>query len=184
MCPFEIVVFGAAAVGKSTLILRLVRGYFVVEYDSTVDERLNHSLNIDKKDIQLIIIDTAGQNCFSQQNRYLMREGKGFLIVYSIDDRSSFDKVKQYHSDIVHMKESNDFPIVICGNKCDLCDDYRVISQVEGENLAMNLNTGFFETSAKNNVNVNEAFTALASKIVHFQPQTSASASHKICSIE
>ena len=64
-----------------------------------------------------------------------IRQGKGFIIGYAVDDRSSFKEVEEFYNDIIRTKGSSNVPIVICGNKCDL-EDRRVISKVEGEELA------------------------------------------------
>ena len=55
-----------------------------------------------------------------------MRDGKGFLLVYSICDKQSFDKVQELREKILRTKDSSDVPMVIVGNKCDLEDERQV----------------------------------------------------------
>jgi GTPase SAR1 family protein len=89
-----------------------------------------------------------------------MRQGKGFIIVYAIDDRASFEEVEVFHRDLTRTKGTSNVPVVICGNKCDL-EDKRVVSKTEGEELAAKLQATFFETSALANINIENAFRAL-----------------------
>jgi GTPase SAR1 family protein len=93
-----------------------------------------------------------------------MRKGDGFIIVYAIDDRASFEAVEMFHRDIIETKGTPHVPVVICGNKCDL-ETKRVVSKAEGEELAGKLSAIFFETSALKKINIKTAFRALVQEI-------------------
>lgn len=93
-----------------------------------------------------------------------MRTGEGFLCVYSITSRSSFDEAISYYKQIVRVKDREDPPVVIVGNKCDL-EDKREVSKEEGQNLAKGFNCKFIETSARGRTNVDEAFYTLVGEI-------------------
>ena len=160
----KIVVFGAGAVGKSALTIQFVQGYFITDYDPTIEDAYKRVLNVDGDNVQLDILDTAGQDDFAPMRTSYMRQGKGFIIVYAIDDRASFEEVEVFHRDLTRVKGANNVPVVICGNKCDL-EDKRVVSKAEGEELASRLNATFFETSALANINIENAFSALVKKI-------------------
>ncbi|KAK8888870.1 hypothetical protein M9Y10_033610 [Tritrichomonas musculus] len=160
----KIVVFGAGAVGKSALTIQFVQGYFITDYDPTIEDAYKRVLNVDGDNVQLDILDTAGQDDFAPMRTSYMRQGKGFIIVYAIDDRASFEEVEVFHRDLTRVKGANNVPVVICGNKCDL-EDKRVVSKAEGEELANRLNATFFETSALANINIENAFSALVKKI-------------------
>jgi small GTP-binding protein len=156
----KIVVFGAGAVGKSALTIQFVQGYFITDYDPTIEDSYKRVLAVDNENVQLDILDTAGQDDFAPMRTSYMRQGKGFIIVYAIDDRASFEEVEVFHRDLTRTKGTSSVPVVICGNKCDL-EDKRVVSKAEGEELAAKLAATFFETSALANINIENAFRAL-----------------------
>lgn len=160
----KIVVFGAGAVGKSALTIQFVQGYFITDYDPTIEDAYKRVLQVDGENVQLDILDTAGQDDFAPMRTSYMRQGKGFIIVYAIDDRASFEEVEVFHRDLTRVKGTSVVPVVICGNKCDL-EDKRVVSKAEGEELASKLNATFYETSALANINIEKAFTELVQKI-------------------
>ena len=87
-----------------------------------------------------------------------IRTGQGFLCVYSITSRSSFEAITNFREQILRVKDEETYPIVVVGNKCDLEKD-REVSTVEGRELAKSFNAPFAETSAKARINVEEAFS-------------------------
>jgi GTPase KRas protein len=89
-----------------------------------------------------------------------MLNGEGFLVVYSIIVRQTFNEVVAYRQHIQRIKEADDTPIVIVGNKCDL-EEKREVAVSEGRDLATNYGVPFFETSALTSLNIEEAFLAL-----------------------
>ena len=161
---YKIVVFGAGAVGKSALTIQFVQGYFITDYDPTIEDSYKRSLNVDGETVQLDILDTAGQDDFAPMRTSYMRQGKGFIIVYAIDDRASFDEVEELHRELVRTKGTQNVPIVFCGNKCDL-EEKRVVTKAEGQEVASKHGGIFFETSALANINIEEAFIALVKEI-------------------
>lgn len=86
-----------------------------------------------------------------------MRNGEGFLLVYSITSRMSFEEIETFHQQICRVKDRDYFPMVLIANKCDLEADRQVSSQ-EGKDLAKKYGCQFIETSAKHRINVDEAF--------------------------
>jgi len=88
---YKIVVLGAGGVGKSALTIRLVTDNFLEEYDPTIEDSYRKSVIIDDQNALLDILDTAGQEEFSSMQDQWMREGKGFLLVYTITSRATFD---------------------------------------------------------------------------------------------
>ncbi|CAG8721834.1 30782_t:CDS:1, partial [Gigaspora margarita] len=84
-------------------------------------------------------------------------DGDGFLIVYSIATRSSFEKIERFHDQITRIKDTEQIPIVLVGNKSDKITE-REVSREEGINMARRLKCAFIETSAKYGVNVDRAF--------------------------
>jgi len=154
---YKIVVLGAGGVGKSALTIRLVTDNFLEEYDPTIEDSYRKSVIIDEQNALLDILDTAGQEEFSSMQDQWMREGKGFLLVYTITSRATFDELHNLYDKILRSKENQKVPIVICGNKCDL-ESQREVSAEEGKQLAVSWGCPFFETSAKNRTNHEKCF--------------------------
>ena len=133
----------------------------------------------------LEILDTAGTEQFTAMRDLYMKNGQGFVLVYSIIANGTFTDIEDMHQQIVRVKDSEDVPMILVGNKCDL-DDQRVITTQQGEELAARFggSTGcclFLEVSAKMCIRINEIFT----KLVHLINQKSGpkKASHKKCSL-
>ena len=93
-----------------------------------------------------------------------IRDGSGFLLVYSITSRSSIEECAKLYEKICRTKQSNAVPIVLVGNKCDLNQE-RVIEYSEGSELALKWNCAFFETSAKIKLNNEACFFELVRAI-------------------
>lgn len=165
MAEYKIVVFGAGAVGKSALTIQFVQGQFITDYDPTIEDSYKRPLNVDGESVQLDITDTAGQDDFAAMRTSYMRQGKGFILVYAIDDRASFEEMEAFHRELIRTKCTSTVPCVICGNKCDL-EERRIVSKAEGEELAAKLKCRFFETSALTNYQIHETFTALVKDII------------------
>eukprot|EP01084_Bolivina_argentea_P056829 103936_1 len=89
---YKIVVLGGGGVGKSALTIRLVTDNFLDEYDPTIEDSYRKQVEIDNRPALLDILDTAGQEEFSSMQDQWMREGKGFLLVYSITSTATFDE--------------------------------------------------------------------------------------------
>ena len=85
---------------------------------------------IDDEVALLDVLDTAGQEEYSAMREQYMRSGEGFLLVYSITSRQSFEEIQQFQSLILRVKDKDYFPMILVGNKCDLEDEREV--SVEG----------------------------------------------------
>ena len=93
-----------------------------------------------------------------------IKDGKGFVVVYSVDLLESFEEVTKIRKRIERVKDSKDFPMIIVGNKCDLMQERKVFKEA-GEDLAKQFNCLFMETSAKKKVNCTEVFMELVKEI-------------------
>ena len=83
---------------------------------------------IDDEVALLDVLDTAGQEEYSAMREQYMRTGEGFLLVYSITSRQSFEEISTFQQQILRVKDKDYFPIIIVGNKCDL-DSEREVSR-------------------------------------------------------
>ena len=160
---YKIVVVGDGGVGKSALVVQLVQNHFCEEYDPTIEDTYRKQITVDGKTLLLDILDTAGQEEYSPLRNQYLRAGHGFIIVYAINSRVSFDGVNKFHEHI--LREQDGFAhMVLVGNKCDL-DSERQVQTEEGQSLAREWCCSFLETSAKTRTNVEEVFFSLAREI-------------------
>jgi len=134
-----------------------LQSHFVEEYDPTIEDSYRKQCVIDDEVAVLDILDTAGQEEFSAMREQYMHTGEGFLLVYSIIDRNSFEEIPKFHRQILRVKDRLEFPMVLVANKADL-ETERVVSYQEGEELAQQLKIKLVETSAKHKVHVEKAF--------------------------
>jgi len=156
----KIVVLGDGGVGKSCITIQFTQNHFVKEYDPTIENSYRKQVTIDEESIMLDILDTAGQEEYSVMRDQYINSGQGFLIVYSVTARRSFETAGELRDKILQVKEADDYPIVLCGNKCDL-EEERKVSLEEGTEKAKEWDVPFFETSAKTRVNIEESFFEL-----------------------
>ncbi|CAO3701485.1 unnamed protein product [Rhizopus microsporus] len=154
---YKLVMVGGGGVGKLALTIQFIQSHFVDEYDPTIEDSYRKQCIIDSETALLDVLDTAGQEEYSAMREQYMRNGEGFLLVYSITSRMSFEEITTFYQQICRVKDRDYFPMVLVGNKCDLETDRQVSSQ-EGSDLAKNFGCQFIETSAKQRINVDEAF--------------------------
>ena len=110
-----------------------------------------------------------------------MREGKGFLLVYSITSRQTFDEVAMLRDKILRTKddESDKVPIVLAGNKCDL-EEQRQVPTSEGQELAKDWECAFFETSARDKINNVDCFYKVVQMIREYDNKKNQQTQKKI----
>ncbi|KAM9467445.1 ras-related and estrogen-regulated growth inhibitor isoform 1-T2 [Clarias gariepinus] len=142
----KVAVFGRAGVGKSALVVRLLTNRFIWEYDPTLESTYRHQASIDDEMVSMEILDTAGQEDLLQKEGH-MRWGDGFVLVYDITDRSSFEDVAPLRSLLEDVRKPRHVPLVLVGNKADL-EHARQVATEEGERLAADMACAFYECSA------------------------------------
>ena len=160
----KMVVCGGGAVGKSALTISMIQQFFVDDYDPTIEDSYRKTVRVDDEVTLMDILDTAGQDEYSVMRDLYMRTGEGFLLVYSIDSRRSFDELQSFHSQILRVKDCDKVPMILVGNKCDL-EAHREVSRSEAMALAESWGIPFLETSARIRQNVEEAFCGLVREI-------------------
>ncbi|KAI1232591.1 hypothetical protein IHE44_0006419 [Lamprotornis superbus] len=126
-----------------------VMSYFVTDYDPTIEDSYTKQF-----------LDTAGQEEFGAMREQYMRTGEGFLLVFSVTDRGSFEEIYKFQRQILRVKDRDEFPMILVGNKADL-DHQRQVTQEEGQQLARQLKVVYMEASAKIRLNVDQAFHEL-----------------------
>eukprot|EP00941_MAST-03F_sp_MAST-3F-sp1_P003290 g3290.t1 len=162
---FKLVLIGDSSVGKSCLLLRFADNSFTESYISTigVDFRFR-TVKIGGKTVKLQIWDTAGQERFRTITSAYYRGADGIIMVYDVTRRDSFDHVQDWLHEVERYAKHGLCKKLLIGNKCDRTD--RMVDFKEGKEFANNLNVPFFETSAKNAVNVEAAFLNMASMLI------------------
>ncbi|QRV74743.1 Ras-like protein, 24 kDa [Ceratobasidium sp. AG-Ba] len=170
---YKLVVVGGGGVGKSALTIQFIQSHFVDEYDPTIEDSYRKQCVIDDEVALLDVLDTAGQEEYGAMREQYMRTGEGFLLVYSITSRNSFEEISTFHQQILRVKDRDSFPMIVVANKCDL-EYERQVGMNEGRDLAKHFGTKFIETSAKQRINVDEAFSNLVREIRRYNkdPQT------------
>ena len=162
---YKLVVLGSGGVGKSAITVLFVQGIFVEKYDPTIEDSYRKQCEIDGQQCMLEILDTAGTEQFTAMRDLYMKNGQGFVLVYSIVSLGSFNDLNDMREQILRVKDSEDVPMVLVGNKCDL-NDSRIVTTAQGEELARRFNNCvFLEVSAKLKLRVNDIFTELIRKI-------------------
>ena len=162
---YKILLLGDSAVGKSCLLLRYCDEKFQDLHLATIglDFRLKTIYLENNKKVKVQIWDTAGQDRFLAITKNYYRGANGILLVFDITNLSSFEHIKNW---IEQIKEEAPEKIIIylVGNKID-CLNSRLISTEEGKKLAKEFGLKYYETSAKNNENVNSTFLDLIKEI-------------------
>ncbi|KPP57313.1 hypothetical protein Z043_124982, partial [Scleropages formosus] len=96
------------------------QSYFVTDYDPTIEDSYTKQCVIDERAARLDILDTAGQEEFGAMREQYMRTGEGFLLVFSVTDRGSFEEIYKFQRQILRVKDRDEFPMILVGNKADL----------------------------------------------------------------
>ncbi|NXU99742.1 DIRA2 protein, partial [Cettia cetti] len=158
---YRVVVFGAGGVGKSSLVLRFVKGTFRESYIPTIEDTYRQVISCDKSICTLQITDTTGSHQFPAMQRLSISKGHAFILVYSITSRQSLEELKPIYEQICQIKgDIENIPIMLVGNKNDE-NQNREVEGSEGEAMAKKWKCAFMETSAKTNHNVKELFQEL-----------------------
>ena len=161
----RIMLLGDSNVGKTSILKRYCKNQFSESYISSVGIDFETKyIKVDEKTINLQIWDTAGQERYKVISKNYYNKSDGFIIVYDITNKSSFDSIVNWVEDIKELA-SNDNKNIILGNKCDL-ESERKINKEEGDNLAKKYNCQFFEVSAQNGKNIDKSFLCLVQSIL------------------
>ena len=167
---FKLVLLGDSAVGKSSLVLRFVRGQFFEYQESTIGAAfLTQTVALNDTTVKFEIWDTAGQERYHSLAPMYYRGAAAAVVVYDITNRDTFQRAKQWVKELQRQGNAN-IVIALAGNKSDLSSK-RKVEPEEAESYASDNGIFFMETSAKTATNVNELFVAIARKLPKNTPQ-------------
>lgn len=150
---------GDGGVGKTALAVQYMLGCFVETYDPTIEDAYRKQALVDDRMCFIEVIDTAGQEEYATLRDQWVREGQGFVLVYSIASRSTFERLEVFRQSMIRVKGENPTYILV-GNKADKTSEREVLRE-EGMQLARRLGCEFLETSARTAYNVERLFSTL-----------------------
>jgi len=162
--PFKLVLLGESSVGKSSLVLRFVRGQFFEYQESTIGAAfLTQTVPLGESVVKFEIWDTAGQERYRSLAPMYYRGASAAIVVYDITNYDSFTRAKQWVKELQRQGNTN-IVIALTGNKQDL-EDKRKVEISEAQTYADDNGILYKETSAKTSHNVAELFVDIAKKL-------------------
>jgi len=161
---YKLVLLGETSVGKSSLVIRFVKGQFHEYQESTIGAAfLTQTVVVGDYTVKFEIWDTAGQERYHSLAPMYYRGAAAAIVVYDITSTSSFNRAKTWVKEL-QRQGSQDVVIALAGNKLDR-EQERTVSADEARQYADENGLSFIETSAKTNINVRELFLAIARKL-------------------
>merc|ERR1712154_312850 len=160
----KVIMVGRGGVGKSALTLQFMYDEFVEDYEPTKADSYRKKVVLDGEEVQIDILDTAGQEDYAAIRDNYFRSGEGFLCVFSITEDDSFQSTQEFRDQILRVKNDNNIPFILVGNKADLTNS-RKVQQATANNRAAQWQVPCVETSAKARENVDKVFYDLMREI-------------------
>lgn len=163
---YKIVVLGGYAVGKSSIIHRCLYNEHSEEHDATIEDTYQKKIVQENNTIKLNIFDTGGEE---QLSKIFMdgwiRGNDGFLLVYDVTKKGTFDKIIEIHDMIMDLLGEQKIACLLVGNKSDLSHKDREVSYQDGKDMSLRFDCPFYETSAKKPVNCENIFLDIIKQI-------------------
>ena len=165
-CVYKVLLLGDSTVGKTCFLLRYCDKTFQEAHLSTIglDYRLKTMQLKSGKNIKLQIWDTAGQDRFRAITKNYYKGANGIILIYDVTNIQSYENVKNWISQIREEANPN-VVIYLAGNKVDVNEQDKLVKTEDGKKTADEYKLPFYETSAKNGVNINEIFEDLVEVI-------------------
>jgi Ras-related protein Rab-7A len=164
---FKIIILGDSGVGKTSLMNQYVNNRFTQQYRATVGaDFMAKEVTIDDRVVTLQIWDTAGQERFQSLGGAFYRGADCCVLTYDITNPKSFESLDTWREEFLMQgspKDPENFPFVVIGNKLDRAQTERKVNEIKAQQWCKaHGNILFFETSAKDTSNVEQAFQAIA----------------------
>ena len=161
---FKILLLGDTSVGKTCFLKRYTEDTFQDAYLSTIgfDFKFKMVTLKNGKQVKVQLWDTAGQERFRTIAKSYYKGAHGIILIYDVSNPKTYDNIKKWLAQIKE-EASSKVCIILVANKID--HEERVVTEEEGEKLAKSFNLKIFESSAKENINVTEAFQEVIENI-------------------
>ncbi|XP_063233238.1 ras-related protein Ral-a isoform X1 [Bacillus rossius redtenbacheri] len=157
----KVIMVGSGGVGKSALTLQFMYDEFVEDYEPTKADSYRKKVVLDGEEVQIDILDTAGQEDYAAIRDNYFRSGEGFLCVFSITEDDSFQATQEFREQILRVKNDENIPFLLVGNKSDL-EEKRKVALAEAQGRAQQWGVPYVETSAKTRENVDKVGAPLS----------------------
>ncbi|CAN6661482.1 ypt/Rab-type GTPase Ypt7p [Trichomonascus vanleenenianus] len=163
----KVVILGDSGVGKTSIMQQYVNKKFSTQYKATIGaDFLTKELHIDDRKVVMQIWDTAGQERFQSLGVAFYRGADCCVLMYDVNNAKSFEALDSWRDEFLIQANPSDpesFPFVVIGNKIDVEDTKRAVSMKKAQAFcAAKGNLPYYETSAKENTGVEQAFDVVA----------------------
>jgi Ras-related protein Rab-7A len=163
----KVIILGDSGVGKTSLMNQYVNRKFSIQYKATIGaDFLTKEVYVDERNVTMQIWDTAGQERFQSLGVAFYRGADCCVLVFDVNNVKSFETLDSWRDEFLIQASPRDpehFPFVVLGNKVDVEDTKRMVFQKRALTWCQSKgNIPYFETSAKENINVEQAFQTVA----------------------
>ena len=163
----KIIIVGDSGVGKTNFLFRFIDNKFSQAHLATLGIDCKSkicTLPKSKKKVKLTLWDTAGQEKYMSFNKFYFQRVQGIILMYDITQRKSYERLPKWIQLI--NEQTCGVPVILIGNKIDDEAENRIVREEEGKNFAIENDFLFYEASALNGKNVNNAIYDLAERII------------------
>jgi Ras-related protein Rab-7A len=172
----KVIILGDSGVGKTSLMNQYVNKKFSIQYKATIGaDFLTKEVMVNDRLVTMQIWDTAGQERFQSLGVAFYRGADCCVLCFDVNNARSFDALDAWRDEFLIQASPRDpenFPFVVIGNKVDVEETKRMVSQKRALAWCQAKgNIPYFETSAKEAINVEQAFQTIAENALHQEPE-------------
>lgn len=162
----KVIILGDSGVGKTSLMQQYVNKKFTSQYKATIGaDFLTKELTLDERKVVMQIWDTAGQERFQSLGVAFYRGADSCVLMFDVTNQKSFDNLDSWRDEFLQQAnpvDPDNFPFMLIGNKIDVDESRRVVPTSAAQKWCLERgNLPYFETSAKDNTSVDQAFEVI-----------------------